>query len=427
MTMILDYAPGASLSDPTPWSVVRAHPTVGATSFSKAGLVALSAVNVIRDNHYINGVRTTLLEPSTVNLLLQSQAWGTTWVPNTLSGTINNQGAAPDGTTTASAVVPDGTSSSQHGVGQAVTVAAGDFFAAACFLKANGYTGAQIVVQGTSGFATWFMDTALGTIAVAGNSVYAATGAFAVPLGNGWFWFGVWGRTATDTSVTVRVRCFDTAAHAQTTTAFVGNGSGMLGWGAQFEHSNTVPLLPTSYVATTTVALGRDNDVVSTPWPIQTVPVWGYVKFFDLGWSQRAAFEDLLSLCDASLGNPRFRLTAGSGSVGAAPSHRANYASGVGTKQSAAILTPGVDYQDSVELFWQLFGDGSVGLQRSINGGAVASVVDAGASPDFMDFAAKVSTGIVLFLNTTASMGLVRLKLGLDPTRITTLAQGAAA
>jgi hypothetical protein len=256
------------------------------------------------------------------------------------------------------------------------------------------------------------------------------TGKTFVPLANGWYWIGIWGQiNAGVVSANVFSYTYDTLAHANTQTAYVADGvSGVLGWGAQLERWGTaIKGAPTSYVPTTTVALARATAPLSTPWPTQTQPLWGYAKLIDLGWSQRAAFEAMAQLSDVAGTTPAFKVFTGSGTSGANPNHRSNYSSGIGANQSSAILSPGANYGDTVELFWQLFGDGSVALQRSINGGAVTAVTNAGASPDFPDFAGNSAASIVFYLTFAATVGLIRLKIGAGSAPITTLAQAASA
>lgn len=438
MALILDYVPGMNLADPLGLTAVRAHPTAGATRVSQQGTIVTTPAGVLRDNHYFGGVRTTLLECATTNSLLQSQALATTWTAAALTSVTNNFAAAPDGTTTATRLIPDGTTTAAHRVSQPVTITSGSFLAFSLFIKTNGYNAVrvQVVDAGTNllGFVLRF-DASTGSFgtngAVGAGSTFS--GAIVTPLANGWYRIGGWGAINNSvTAATVLIDVFDTIADANGNTAWAGNTtSGILLWGAQLEINGALNSPPTSYVATTTVALARDVDAVSMPWTIKTQPMWGYVKFFDFGWSARAAFEPLVMFTDSVIGNPSVKLLPGSGSAGANPSHCMNYANGLpgvaGGKQSAAILTPGANYGDSVELFWQLFGDGSVGLQRAINGAAVTSITDNGAAPDFLDFASHNGGTPTFYLSDGALIGLTRMKLGFGTSLVTTLAQGAAA
>lgn len=438
MALILDYAPGMNLADPLPFVVARAHPIAGATRFSLQGTVVTVPANTLRDNHYLGGVRTTLLEIATNNNVLQSQAWATggTWSFNVLTAT-NNAAAAPDGTITATQLLPNNTVSSgnPYVTQGSIAITSGENLSASFFVKANGY-GAVVLRCSDSGSTNGFQvsfDLVNGAFGSLGNGFGAGvlTGKTFVPLANGWYWVGIWGQiNAAVTAASVFCYVYDTIAHANTQAAYIANGtSSVLGWGAQLERWGTsIKGMPTSYIATTTGILGRDSDAVSMTWPFQTQPMWGYIKFIDLGWSQRAAFEPLVMFTDSILGNPTFKIFTGSGTPGTSPNHRANYANGTpGGTQSAAILSPGVNYGDTVELFWQLFADGSVGLQRSINGAAVTTVVNSGATPDFLDFASHNGGAITLYISDGAQVGVLRMKLGFGTSLITTLAQGAAA
>ena len=211
-------------------------------------------------------------------------------------------------------------------------------------------------------------------------------------------------------------------------TAFAGDTtSGIFGWGAQLERFGAIQGPSTSYIPTTTGVLGRNPDQATTPWPYQTQPLWGYAKMVDLGWTQRADFGQLCALQDAGQNSPKVRLITGSGTAGQNPGQsRFNYNIFAGAsppaQQSAAIVGGGatpVAY-DTVELFFRLFADTTTEIQRSINGGAVATA--SSVSSDFLDFSAPT----LLFLTLGAHVGLLSLKLGFGTAPVVTLAQGAA-
>ena len=434
--LFLEYVPGASLADPVAYALTsRANPGF---QIGQKGTLTSVAATILRDRHYIGGLRTTLLEGASANNCLQSQTLATSpWTATALASRSDNASVAPDGTTTATLVVPNTTSTNVHEVVQLITVTANENVAFSVFLKAAGYTGFQIFVDcGTTYIGAWG-DLTAGTITAPAPGA-ASTKVAVTALANGWYWFAIWGAPTSTTTANVKVRFFDTGAHAQSQTAYAGNGtSGIYAWGAQLERFGTaVASPPTSYVATVSGALPRNPDTLQmTPnWPWLTQPLWVYAKFFDFGWSQRAQFEELVKWTNAGVNQPILRMFTGSGTSGQSPNHRFNYSNGLpgvaGANQAAAIVSPGVNYGDSVELFARVFSDGSTEIQRSINGAAVVTGSSGGGPgglPDFFDIASYSAVGAVSYLNVAATIGLLRLKIGPGASQITTLAQGAAA
>jgi hypothetical protein len=437
--LFLEYASGASLADPVAYTLSsRVNPGF---QIGQKGILTPVAATMLRDRHYYGGLRTTLVEGSTSNWCLQSQTLATApWSPSNITLT-NNAATAPDGTTTATSLIPNTTAGVNHFESQAVTITANEFLAASIFVKANGYTLLRLwvadVLAGTNGFKV-DLDLTTGLLSTAqavGTGTY--NGSTVVALANGWYWVGLWGAIG-NAATTAQVMALVYPNLAGAGTPYAGNGtSGLYAWGAQLERNGTaVKSPPTSYIATTTGALGRNPDTLQmTPnWPWPTQPLWVYAKFIDFGWSQRAQFEELLKWTNTGLNQPMIRMLTGSGSGGQTPNHRFNYSNGLpgvaGANQAAAQVTPGANYGDTVELFARVFSDGSTEIQRSINGAAAVTGSSGGGPgglPDFFDIASYNALGAVFYLNVAATIGLIRLKIGPGTSQITTLAQGAAA
>ncbi len=349
----------------------------GVASYFKHDLTVGSAATGILRTEWLKDPVSGILQPylkleaAATNSCLQSQALATApWTTNLLTAT-NNAAVAPDGTTTASSLIPTAVSSAFHQVSQTITVTAGEYVAISGFFKANGYPGLQFRFDGVSGFAAWYADLVLGTIAVAGASGYTAVGSAVIPLGNGLFWLAAWGKTLTDTTVSFKAAVYDTAAHANTSTAFTGDGtSGIYAWGLQLERNGANALPPTSYITTTTIAVTRNVDSFSVPYfidPKSMANSWMYLRFWDVGGSQAANFSVPLVI-----GNPsgtRFLFdnrTKGVWNI----QHNVSGGSEVDS-QIGTIAT----YGQVQELLGFINANGSVQLRGSVN--AAADVVGA--------------------------------------------------
>jgi hypothetical protein len=124
------------------------------------------------------------------NLLRRSDEFGTTWTTSNASIS-SNATAAPDGTTTADALV-ENTSNAGHYVLQPFTVPAS--YGDVCFcvaMKAN--TRSWGVLQVTDGtntvYAHFNLSTgALGTAGTTNATLFAAVRSYVKPMGNGWYY-----------------------------------------------------------------------------------------------------------------------------------------------------------------------------------------------------------------------------------------------
>jgi len=432
MALMFDYAPGMSLTDPWLWTVTRAQPAYRVTS---AGTLVQVGANVLRDNHYVSGVRTTLFEPSMINSLLQSQTLGTTW-SQTFSSVTSDQTAAPDGTVTADKLIEDSTASQAHYLQQNVTVTASEFVAFSCYAKAS--TGTRLLDlrydtdSAANGFHVWYnlQTGAVGT--ATGFGTGTLSGSFIVPLANGWFWCGAWGKGGAGTTG----RCTLVLANADNNEAYNGDGtSALFLWGAQLERNGTVfAQAPTSYMPTTTgVSSTRGADQMSTPWPFKIMPMWCYTSFYDRGACARTPTAFTVTITPNPAANPLWCAMF----PGSAADVRSSWISdagpgGVGAqnRNTAAATTVNPIFGDFVETFSQVFKDGSTTMAARRNGGAVTSVGPIGPSGTipFADWPANPLLWLGFPGTAIATqMGITRVKIGADPTRIITLDQAASA
>lgn len=239
-----------------------------------------------------DGTRETpalLLENARTNSFLQSQALATTWSASNLTAT-NNSASAPDATTTATKLVPSAANVASHRVSQPVTITAAEQVCISFYFKASGYNAVLIQVvdaaTNTNGFSADFDVSlgALGTFFGAGG-----TGTFVgrtiTALGDSWYRVQLWGKLGgAITAATCLVDVFDTIAHANSVSAYVGDTvSGVLAWGAQWERTGTTAGTPSSYIPTTVGTATRNVDVLSFPWPYKPQAMWAYCKFVELG------------------------------------------------------------------------------------------------------------------------------------------------
>jgi hypothetical protein len=197
-----------------------------------------------------------LMEESRQNLLLQSEDFSTTWTNGESSENIN-VAVAPNGTTTADALV-DTVNNSPHNVSQNVAGCAGSTsYTFSCYMKKGSKDFGALIFGpnaswGTGGGASVFFDLTNGTI----SASTSATGTIQA-LPNGWYRC-----TATATTVASPGTVFGRIGSSLTGSAqtYEGNGDEAIYlWGAQLEAGS----FPTSYIPTTDATATRAADVAS--------------------------------------------------------------------------------------------------------------------------------------------------------------------
>lgn len=174
------------------------------------------------------------------NLVLQSEAFGTTWQSSQLNVTGTpaylNVAAAPTGLTTADKLIAN-TTNSTHQFRQDVTLLAATIYTVSCHFKAAEHTTVSIAMVGSgTGGVDWSafynVSTGVKTGGVIGFSSSEITNA-----GNGWYRCSVTFTSVNSGATNVR---FGGANTAGTNLFYIGNNSdGVLLWGAQLERSST--------------------------------------------------------------------------------------------------------------------------------------------------------------------------------------------
>ena len=230
-------------------------PTAGrATRVNAAGFIELVADNVPRLDYPLGGITagcpSLLVEPSAVNLALQSEDLGTGWsLVNLLafgSGSVLNTTATldPYGTNVADLIVAN-TTVGQHRVDRA-TVSASGSYTFSVFVKAAGYGFIRLRIGGDGAV----FDLSNGNT----SGVAAGIVASSQNYGNGWYRCII-SKAASATNEDIRINMQPTLSTAD----FAGNGtSGIYVFGAQYETGSVA----TSYIPTTTAAITRGAEVV---------------------------------------------------------------------------------------------------------------------------------------------------------------------
>jgi hypothetical protein len=178
-----------------------------------------------------------VIRTATTNLLLQSEDFSTTWTNSESSENIN-VAVAPNGTTTADALV-DTVNNSPHNISQNVAGSAGSTsYTFSCYMKKGSKDFGALIFGPNSSWETGsgasvFFDLTNGTI----SASTSATGTIQA-LPNGWYRC-----TATATTVASPGTVFVRIGSSLTGTAQTYNGNGdeaIYLWGAQLEQSPTV-------------------------------------------------------------------------------------------------------------------------------------------------------------------------------------------
>lgn len=262
-----------------------------ATYIDAAGVVRTAASGVIRDSHFIGGVRHTLLEGLRENLLLRSQefdnaAWGKTNVTLTA-----NAATAPDGTLTADKAAATATAATL--LTQAVVIAATSA-TLSCFAKrGSGDTDCR-------SFNLYNVSTALDIAAATMNygtgvlTVSQGTGTITA-LANGWYRITLTAAAGITSGNTVR--------------GYTGFGSGVETagafaylWGAQLEAG----AFASSYIPTVAATVTRAADALYFSVPSLTPQAMSV--YLDLVSSGNGLGTPYFAIVGSSSGDPAIQM-----------------------------------------------------------------------------------------------------------------------
>lgn len=258
-----------------PITFSRADPSTLAAYVDAGGLVQRAAAGVIRPDYepyYASGLVLPdgtpafgpRIEGSRQNLLVQSEAFNTSWTLFDVTVS-SNVDVAPDGTTTADRLVEDTSVSAEHIVYQTLSGTTADVrHASSIFAKAGTRSWLVMTIRDVAGMTNGvhaYFNLATGVVGTVGHSgVGSGEQAFIVKYPNGWYrCILVGAMNAGDTSPLVTFGM----ATGDNGRLYTGDGASYLSvWGAQFENNTPVP---SSYVKTTAAALTRAIDSFTVP------------------------------------------------------------------------------------------------------------------------------------------------------------------
>ena len=192
-----------------------------------------------------------LVEEARTNLCLQSQTFGTTWVPTTVT-VASDAIASPDGTTNADRVYASG-GATQHYVAQSISFTSGTAYTLSTFAKAAELSAVQLTF-GSGAFSTLPFCNFNLTTGVAGTPSNCTATMQALP--NGWYRCSITA-TATETTAANIVISLARDNTESRLPSFSSDGNGIYLYQAQLEAGTGA----SSPIPTTTAAVTRAADV----------------------------------------------------------------------------------------------------------------------------------------------------------------------
>jgi hypothetical protein len=237
------------------------------TYFDSAGVLRTAPINQPRLNYTFDGTSWSkpgiLIEPTVTNGHPRSQnftvsPWNTEYATVT-----NNNGVAPDGTSTAATFIPTAVNNFHRtAIGwSSVSGYSNGIWTVSMFVKAYGYSFVSLRFDDgvTSVLGTTFNLSGTGSTSTGYYDANSAAGtplsSSITPVGNGWYRIAMTTRVLVFSNVGLYFHVMSNA----TTTSFTADGSsGVYIWGAQVEQSYGA----TSYIPTAGTAVTRAADVV---------------------------------------------------------------------------------------------------------------------------------------------------------------------
>lgn len=353
-----------------------------------SGVLQSAASGVLRDSHYIGGVRGVLREPGAVNKVLQSENFGTTWVA--IGTPTRSAGAIPVGTM---GVVLDligcDDIASLEGYRQTVTLTGGAVPREYSVYVKKGASppasGSAIVLRDN----TAAVDRLRGTLTWSGTvpSVAMAAGAY---LGFEAMAGGVYRllfrAAAAVTANTNRVEIYPVGTIGETGDVYMG--------GVQVTDMETC----TSYIKTTTATVTRSADrlALAIPDAVERSCTM-YVKRIERGEATDST-NCLVAIIGSGTTNPRLTLLL-NGTASKMQGRHRNSAAADSLTATTALSIPAFGSVIESRLDYDV-SDGSVLLGESVNGSAeVTTARAAGVAPDASWSGAFINVGAT---NTTS-------------------------
>jgi hypothetical protein len=330
-TVLLKYAPGDTI---TGESFTRS--TIG-YYVDANGFVLSAAINTKRDGHYINGVRSLLLEDTRNNNVLWNRdqtnaAW--TKVNMTTAHTSTGADAGPNSATRLTATAGNATCL------QALVLGSQPRYQSAYVKRITGSGNIQMTQDNG---ATWT------TIGITANWTRAE-----IPV-----------QTLANPTVGFRIVTNGDAIDVD----FVQNENGSFA---------------TSPIVVTTIAVTRAADSCSLPFTTPPQEMTVYAKFVE-GGTQQTNTARLWQISNAANATPEFLCAQ---TLGYYTTYHITP-----TQVSSTLAVPPA-FGDTTEVMSRLFGDGSVDVTQSINSAAATSGAQSAADP-----LATAWSGLLVWLN----------------------------
>lgn len=359
-----------------------------ATYVDSTGVLRTAATDVPRDSHFINGVRTILLEGARTNICLRSEELeNATWT-KTRSSISANADTAPDGTASADRVVEDNSVTTTHQIQQAsLTITADANVAYSLFAKAGTRNWLAIRLQDSTSADVFqkYFNIATGAL---GSTFVQGTGAFisasAEAIGNGWYRIKVVGNIGNGRTNVTAVMFMATADNV---AVYTGDGVSYLSlWGAQIENNAS---FPSSYITTTTASATRNADSLRFPYTAVPQALSVYCKAIS---NQPSNFDGSFVWAIGTAAGTRLTLHKTNAAATVTGTHRS--AAGTVTSVPAAVVT----YGQLVEYRTVLGSDGKITQADSVAG--AAETVGAASAANALDGAWAATT---IWLNSDAT------------------------
>ena len=305
--------------------------------------IELIAPNVLRDRHYVNGVRTTLMERGRTNFAWPSEDFtDARWQKTTVTIT-GNQITAPDGNSTADSFSKDIAASSaylRYDTDQPVSGKTFTFSIWARYWKGlSANRNIRLHIRNSTETVLWSQDFTTNDT----WQRFSTSFTFA-------------GGTAGNCRVYIEVTDITTLG-------------GYYLWGAQIEQ-NENGAYATSYIPATTGNTAADHDRLTIPFLYQPQAMWVYAKWIE-GYSKYLSDNFYWNIGGG--GVPQLNLISQSGNYNA----RCFDAGGTSVAQQIAQANPG----DTVESLVILDATGHIKLVICVNGGAENATGFSGGLP----------------------------------------------
>jgi hypothetical protein len=332
-----------------------------ATYHDANGRVQIAATGVLRDAHYIDGVRTTLIELNKTNRATFSED-ATDAVRTKTGVTVSANVSGPDGNATADQLVEDG-STGRHELSRDYTLS-NLSVAYSVYLKPNGRDWVALRTIGNDGVTnTSYINLATGDIVGAAAHTGTVNIRLVRNLYLGFCRLEVVASTPAGGGTTITVSIGGATGSSAGSESYTGDGaSGFIWWGEQLETSQ--PHCSTYIPATGAGTVTRNIEDLTFPHSLIPQAMTPYVDFFEIGTLASGSNTGFLFAAGSTTdGGPFFVVSGTTGKV-----IIAQHNNGTTTRTITETVVPNLG--DRVRFALQLYSDGGIASEQAINGGA---------------------------------------------------------